>query len=114
MDSNTSVAVMFISAFSATAFIVNFLLDYRLKSKLLRSGLMDLEILKLVDQVNADSKRNVLKWVLLLFFGGLGLIVLQYAGYSLNQPFPYGIEAIFIATGLYVYYLLISQKNNIQ
>lgn len=114
MDSNTSVAIMFISAFSATALIVNFLLNYRLKSKLLRSGLMDLETLKLIDQINADSRRNVLKWILLLFFGGVGLIVIQYTRYQLNEPIPYGIEALFIAVGLFIYYLLSFRKNNTQ
>jgi len=114
MDSNTTVAIMFISAFSATALIVNFLLSYRLKSKMLRSGLMDLETLKLIDQIKADSRRNVLKWILLLFFGGAGLIVLQYTRYQLNEPIPYGIEAIFIAVALLIYYLLVFRKNNTQ
>jgi hypothetical protein len=114
MDSNTTVAIMFISAFSAMSLIFNFLLSYRLKSKMLRSGLMDLETLKLIDQINVDSRRNVLKWILLLFFGGLGLIVLQYTRYQLNEPLPYGIEALFIATGLFIYYLMILRKNNTQ
>jgi hypothetical protein len=75
---------------------------------------MDLETLKLIDQINVDSRRNVLKWILLLFFGGLGLIVLQYTRYQLNEPLPYGIEALFIATGLFIYYLMILRKNNTQ
>lgn len=72
---------------------------------------MDTEILKLIDQVSADSRRKVLKWALLVFFGGLGLIVLQYFRYELNDPLPYGIEAIFISAGLFVYYLLLSRKT---
>lgn len=114
MDSNTSVAIMFVSAFSAAAFIANFLLNYRFKSKLVRSGLLDVDTVKLLNQLNADSSRNVLKWTLLLFFGGLGLIVLQYTPYSLNEPLPYGIEALFIAAGLACYYLLIFRKNTFQ
>jgi hypothetical protein len=114
MDSNTSVAIIFISAFGATTFIINFLINYRLKSKIIRSGLLDPEALKLISQVDADTGRKVLKWIMLLFFGGLGLIVLQYTGYNLNEPLPYGIEAMFVAAGLFIYYLLAYRKTSIQ
>lgn len=67
---------------------------------------MDAESLKLMNEVHADAKRKILKWALLLLFGGLGLIVLQYTHYGLNEPMPYGIEAVFISTGFFIYYLL--------
>jgi hypothetical protein len=111
MDSNTSVAIMFASAFSATAVIVGLILNYRLKSRMLRLGLTDVETLKFVHQVDAQSRTNVLKWACLLFFGGLGMIVLQYLDLELNDPLPYGLEAIFISLGLSVHYLLTRKKT---
>jgi hypothetical protein len=112
MDSNTSVAIMFISAFSAMAFIIDRLLSYRLKSKVVRSGLMDIETIKLLNQINGNSKFQALKWALLLLFAGLGLVIIQFIPYNLNSPLPYGIEAVSIAIGFFIYYLLIFKRNN--
>ncbi|QJD96495.1 hypothetical protein HH214_11720 [Mucilaginibacter robiniae] len=110
MDSNSSVAVMFVSAFAATAFIIHTILYYRLKSRLIKSGLMDAENLKLLNQLHGDNKQKSLKWALLLFFGGLGLILLQFIPYTINNPLPYGIEAIFIALGFFIYYNMAYRK----
>jgi hypothetical protein len=111
MDSNTSVAIMFASAFGATALIVAGILSYRLKSRMLRLGLTDVDTLKFIHQIEAQSRTNVLKWALLLFFGGLGMILLHYRELELNDPLPYGIEAIFVSLGLLIHYLLTRQKN---
>lgn len=115
MDSNTSVAIMFVSAFGATAVIIRALLSYRLKSRMARAGSIDNETLKLISQVDAESKDNTLKWSLLFAFAGAGMIVLQYTGCKPDEPLPYGIEAIFIGMGLFTYYMLASRKkiNNI-
>jgi hypothetical protein len=112
MDSNTSVAIMFTSAFTSTAIIVGLLLNYRLKTRMLRLGLTDVETLKFINQVDNQSRTNALKWACLLVSGGLGLIVLHYAGFGLNDPLPYGLEAIFIALGLLAHYFLTVRKSN--
>ena len=114
MDSNTSVAIMFASAFGVTAFIINSLLNYRLQSRMLKMGTMDTETLKLVKEVNQDSNSKTLKWGLILFFGGMGLIVLHSIGCKPDDLLPYGIEAMFIAAGLFAYYMIIHQKQKTQ
>jgi hypothetical protein len=112
MDSNTSVAIMFISAFSAVAFVIDRLLSYRLKSRVVKSGSMDIGTIKLLIQINGNSKLQALKWSLLLLFTGLGLFIIQFIPYGLNSPLPYGIEAVAIAIGFFIYYLLIFKRNN--
>lgn len=110
MDSNTSVAIMFIAAFSAMAFIISSLFNYRLKSRVIKSGLIDQETIRLLNQLNGDTKLKALKWALLLFFGGAGLVLLQFIPYSLNSPLPYGIEILFVSAGFFIYYRLIQNK----
>lgn len=112
MDSNSSVAIMFVAAFSAIAFVAGRLFDYRLKSRIIKSGLIDTETIRLLNQLNGDTKLKALKWVLLLFFSGLGLIFLQFIPYDLNSPLPYGIEAVFVAIGFFIYYRLISNRSD--
>jgi len=112
MDSNLSVAIMFIAAFSAVAFIINGILGYRIKLKMIKTGLVDLESIKLLKQLNGDTRLRALKWGLILFFGGVGLLILQVVPYSLNSPLPYGIESISIAVGFFIYYLLAFKHKN--
>ena len=112
MDSNSSVAIMFVAAFSAAAIIINGILGFRLKSRMIKLGLVDLESIKLLNQLNGNSKLRAFKWALILFFGGIGLMILQIIPYSLNSPLPYGVEAISVAVGLFIYYLLASKRND--
>ena len=112
MDSNTSVAIMFVSAFSLTAFVMDRILNYRLKSKVVRLVSMDVETIKLLDRINGYKKLEALKWALILFFAGLGLILIQFMPYGLNSPIPYGLEAVFIAIGFFIYHVLTLKKTN--
>lgn len=112
MDSNSSVAIMFVAAFSAVAFISGRLFDYRLKSRIIKSGLIDTETIKLLNQLNGNTRLNTLKWGLLLCFSGLGLIFLQFIPYDLNSPLPYGVESVFVAIGFFIYYRLISNRSD--
>lgn len=113
MDSNTSVTIMFVAGFSSVALIVNTLLNYRLKSRAMRSGLLNPEGIRLLNQLNGDIRENALKWSLLLFFGGVGLVVLQYLPFPSRSPLLYGIESIFLAIGYFIYYLIIIKKEKI-
>jgi len=112
MDSNTSVAIMFVAAFSAMAFVIDRLLSYRLKSRVVKSGITDVETIKLLNKVNGYTKLQALKWALLLFFAGVGLIIIQFIPYDLNSPLPYGIEAVSIATGFFIYYLILFKSTS--
>jgi len=112
MDSNSSVAITFVAAFSAIAFIINAVFNYRLKSRMIKSGLVDAESIKLLRQLNGETKLKALKWALILFFGGMGLMILQFIPYNLNSPMPYGIEFVSVAIGLFIYYLLVLKRND--
>lgn len=104
MDSNTSVTIMFISVATAVGGIVLAILNYSLKIKIIKSGKVDDNAIKLLTAQNSDSHLTILKWGLILLMGGLGLIVLEFLPYSANSPLPYGLEGIFLAIGLLLYY----------
>ncbi len=119
MDSNTSVAIVFISVVTAVAGIVVAILNYSLKIKIIKSGRVDDNTIKLLTAQNSDSHLTILKWGLILLMGGIGLIVLEFLPYSANSPLPYGIEGVFLAIGLLLYYKISvgytihKSKNNI-
>src|SRR5690242_5524326 len=83
--------------------IIRELTEYTLKQKLINSGQVDTKSLKILSNPR-DNRFTALKWGLISFFGGLGLITLEFINYSRESPFPYGVELVFISTGFLVYY----------
>lgn len=112
MDGNISFTIICVAGFSAIAFVIDSLLKYRLKSRIVKSGFTDSEMTKLIGHLNSDGKHQALKWALLLFFGGLGIIIMQVIPLELNTPLTFGIEALAIAIGFFLYYLLVSKGSN--
>ena len=87
-------------------------LNYRLKKRISESGPMNEQIIK--DLFRPDGwQLDVLKWCLLLFFGGLGLVVLAFIPFRADEsPLPYGVESIFISLGFGLYYLIVRKQHN--
>ena len=87
------------------AVVVISLLNYILKKKIIESGPLDDNSLNFLRSLS-DTASSTLKWALLLFFGGLGLMVLEFVPYSAeHSPVPFGIEAIFLSLGFFIYYV---------
>jgi len=85
--------------------------NYRLKKRILEAGPLDETSLKFFSQLSGLSSES-LKWGIILFFAGIGLVVMEFIPYSAeNSPLPYGVETIFIALGCIVYYLIIQRKK---
>ncbi|HEX8378025.1 MAG TPA: DUF6249 domain-containing protein [Pedobacter sp.] len=88
------------------AVIIIAFLNFMLRWKILASGHVDEKLLELLKR--SDDKQTMLKWGLVLLFGGIGLIVLQFLPFYAEQsPLPWGIEIIFIAVGFLAYYLIV-------
>ena len=86
--------------------------NYRLKKRIAESSpLNELIVEKLF---KPDGwQLEMLKWCLLLFFGGLGLIALEFIPFPADQsPLPYGVESVFISIGFGIYYLVVRKQQN--
>jgi len=105
MDSNLSVAIMFLSITTAITVIVIALSNHRLKMRMVKLGHLDENAIKVLTKTPDEFKLNALKWGLILLFGGLGLVVLEFIPYSFHDsPLPSGVEAIFLSLGFLAYY----------
>lgn len=104
MDSNTSVAIVFISIAITTGAIIMAILNYSFKKKVIKSNQLDDFTIRVLKENEVSSRQSVLKWAIVIFMAALGLILLQYLECSINSPLPYGIEGLFIAAGLFLYY----------
>lgn len=87
------------------------LFNYRLKKRLIETGNIDESTVSYLFRTSG-FRYEVLKWGLVLFFGGLGLVILEFIPYKDNHsPLPYGVESIFISLGFIVYYLIIRKEK---
>ncbi len=100
-----------IALFGATVIIVIAILNFILKMRLISSGNKDEYYIKLLTG-SFEYKSSALKWGLILLFGGIGLVVIEFipGGKVYGSPLPFGIEAIFLSIGLLVYYLIVRKE----
>lgn len=105
--------IMLISFFISIAVVIIALSNNRLKKKMIELGHVDEDAIKLVGQ-SFKFKFNALKWGLILFFGGLGLVVISFLPYDFQRdtPLPFGVELMFIAAGFLIYYFTIRNKKD--
>lgn len=101
-----------ITFFICIAVVIISLSNNRLKKKLIELGHVDENAINLLGK-SMQYKFNSLKWGLILFFGGLGLVIITFFPGHLrsDSPLPFGIEIIMISLGFLTYYYLIKNKE---
>ena len=98
---------------SAIVIIILSILNHRIKMRMIKDGHVDDNSIKILSQQNNGFKLDTLKWGIILLFGGIGLIILEYVPYNYNSPLPFGIETVCLAVGFLVYYFIASRKNKV-
>lgn len=96
--------------FYTIAYIIETILKYRLRSRIVSSGLTDEKLIRGLFSSRTDNQYSSLKWGLILLFAGIGLIVLELVPYDYDSTLPYGIESFFVALGFLVYYFMVKEK----
>lgn len=85
-------------------------LNFLLRRRVIKSGFMTEEYLNILRR--KTGKLSIMKWGIILFFTGCGLVVLGFLPYSAEtSPIPWGVEIIFIALGFLVYYMFIRKEE---
>ena len=106
--------IVVIIFFILIAIFILALYNYRLKKRIIDAGPLDETGLKFLKQL-AGFGTEAMKWGIIFFTSGLGLIVMQFIPYSAtDSPLPYGVEMVFVAAGFFLYYLFIRNHNNKQ
>jgi hypothetical protein len=104
----------------AIVVIIIAILNHRIKMRMIKDGHVDENSIKILSQENSGFKLDTLKWGIILLFGGIGLIILDYLphNYDLDRnydyqasPLPFGIEIVCLAVGFLVYYFIAKAQN---
>ncbi|MEO1253785.1 MAG: DUF6249 domain-containing protein [Bacteroidota bacterium] len=100
--------IAIISVFGSVILFVNTLTSYSLKKKLIDKDMVNPETTNLFQK--QTNKHSALKWGLVVFFGGIGLIIIDVMSLDGDDAMPYGIEAVCIALGFLAYYGIIKKE----
>ncbi|GAA3981648.1 hypothetical protein [Mucilaginibacter dorajii] len=104
--------IILIVLFIIIAIFILAVYNYRLKKRIIDAGPLNETSLKFLEQLSGFGT-EAMKWGLLLFTAGIGLIVMQFVPYNAeDSPVPYGVEMIFIALGFFLYYLFIRNHRD--
>lgn len=93
------------------AVVIIALYNYRLKKRIIEAGPIDDNTLKFLLSLSGLGS-DVLKWGLILLFGGAGLVLIEFLPYPANESsVPYGIVLISVALGFLTYYLIMKRQE---
>lgn len=101
-----------VAFFVAATIIIISVLNFILKMRIIQSTPLDENVLKFLKNIS-DFGRETLKWGIIMFFGGISLILIDFLPEDkvTNSTIPYGIVLIFLSLGFLVYYLVIRNKK---
>ncbi len=87
------------------------LTDYYLKKKMIDNGFVKEENQTLFKNQDSTNKYGSLKWGLIIFFGALGLILIDVIPSRHDSPLPFGIFALCLSFGFLCYFFLVKNLN---
>lgn len=108
---NVAPFIMIIVTTWLIVMLLNNLMKYRIKRRIVETNMNDESLIGAILESEIDKeerKMTILKWVFLGFFLGVGLIILEFIPYKMDESLlPYGVLSIFLSVGLLLYYFTI-------
>jgi len=115
MNSITAEVLMPISilgSFGAAVYLfTKAMTDYILKKKMIEKGFVNDDTQAIFKQHASDNKYGSLKWGLIVFFGGLSLIIMEFIDVAPDSPLPYGLFAVSLSLGFLIYYYIVKKEQ---
>lgn len=95
----------------ATVAFVKTLTSYFLRKRMIEKGYVNSDA-QAIFQVHSDeNKYSSLKWGLIIFFGSISLILMEFIPVDPESPLPYGLFAFFISLGFLLYFYLVNKLS---
>lgn len=102
-------AIIIGTIFFGTVSIIKTFSEHFLRRKMINQNSLDEKTVNALKLEN--NPHTSLKWGMVAFFGGLGLVLLEFIPYDYNSPLPFGIEAVMISLGFLIYYFMIKRQS---
>lgn len=92
-------------------FFTKIMTDYILKKKMIDKGFVNEDTQAIFKKHVDENKYSALKWGLIILFGGLALMIMEFIPTSPESPLPYGMLAFFISLGFLIYYFVMKKEE---
>ncbi len=102
--------IVMIAILIAISVVIIVLTNYDVKKKILNRENIDDRMFHILNNLTGFGS-EMLKWGFILFFGGIGLIILEFVPYNENSPLPYGVMTVFVSLGFFSYYFLMKNQK---
>lgn len=83
------------------------LTGYFLRKRMIEKGFVNEDAQAIFRMHTDENKFSALKWGLIIFFGSIPLVLMNFIRVDLNSPFPYGLVAFFISIAFLLYFYLV-------
>lgn len=94
----------------AISVVIVVLTNHNLKKKILNKENIDDKMFIILNNLTGFGS-EMLKWGIILLFGGVGLIVLEFIPYNEDSPLLYGVMTVFVSFGFLSYYFLMKNQK---
>ena len=115
MDSNLREVLMPIAILGGLGgsayFFAKAITNYILKKKMIEKGYVNDDTQAIFKRHADENKYSALKWGLIIMFGGLALIVMEFIPTDPESPLPYGLLAFSISLGFLIYYFIVKKEQ---
>ncbi|MFY0592143.1 DUF6249 domain-containing protein [Roseivirga sp.] len=92
--------------------IIKGITSYRLRRRMIEAGLINEEAMELLKDGAKENYYTSLKWGLILFFSGIGLILINSMDYYYDSTAAYGIVITAASLGFLVYFIFMKKEIN--
>ncbi|OEK00777.1 hypothetical protein BFP97_04315 [Roseivirga sp. 4D4] len=90
--------------------IIKGITNYRLRRKMIEAGLINEEAMELLKEGAKDSYYSSLKWGLILFFSGIGLVIINSMDIYYDSTAAYGIVITAASLGFLIYFMFMRKE----
>ncbi|OEK04780.1 DUF6249 domain-containing protein [Roseivirga misakiensis] len=90
--------------------IIKGITSYRLRRRMIEAGLINEEAMELLKDGAKENYYTSLKWGLILFFSGIGLIIINSMDYYYDSTAAYGIVITAASLGFLIYFIFMKQE----
>ncbi len=90
--------------------IIKGITNYRLRRKMIEAGLVNEEAMELLKDGSKESYYSSLKWGLILFFSGLGLIAINTMDLYYDSTAASGIVITAASLGFLIYFMFMKKE----
>lgn len=102
--------ITFVFTGFTTIGVIKAITNYRLKKRMIEAGLLNEEAIELLKDNSKENYYSSLKWGLILFFVGVGLIIINQIDFYYDSTAAYGIVITAASLGFLIYFMFMKKE----